>query len=535
MGLFPGLLIIIIVLVIISIIIIVAVVLHNGTKNTPTNNTCSNQSECHLGFVCVEAQDESTNICKAGLGTACDTDSDCALNLSCSSNDKICVSTTTADQVRVHYELPIKQTFSENIIKISDLTSHNQPKDSLIIPETASVITEIIPPSLVSVLVEENKQTVPAESQEPIISDQNQIIMSDPIISEMINSDQMHTPISGTPDIIRDKSQNPATVKSAGSLRIPTRRMIMREDRSVTPLTGTGELNPHIVRQESNNINIIPRMSRHHELYFDETSLDDEINSGGDYIDAPFDVRSAETPRDMMSSFRQEDFSTAAVSSPYEDKNGIYYCRNQKKETISNDNSHSPVIDVCSYSNAVLFLLEEGNIMCEIKSSDTKHRYKTSNNIRLTRITSFSGYLHGVGVDNLLYTLPNDLFSTTNWIWVLTEWAPKEIEHISSTYDSKHIWIQTSGIGYLYNSPGVVVVKAQCSGIKRVYGRDIDHYIDINPVKHTATIYPGETFVPDVYDGALSYYDELVAIRPSESSDYKSISIVNWRPYYIRA
>ena len=115
----------------------------------------------------------------------------------------------------------------------------------------------------------------------------------------------------------------------------------------------------------------------------DVTSLDDEINSGGTDTDAPFDVRSGETtPHTVGRSYLEgnrgeesEQEAITSVSTPCEERDGVYYCRSgghtdkaslsslERYSSGSESNGgkegekHSPVIDVCSYSNATLFLL----------------------------------------------------------------------------------------------------------------------------------------------------------------------------------
>jgi hypothetical protein len=41
--------------------------------------------------------------------------------------------------------------------------------------------------------------------------------------------------------------------------------------------------------------------------------------------------------------------------------------------------------------------------------------------------------------------------------------------------------------------------------------------------------------VDNIIDGALSYYDEVIGIRPSDIDKYRAVVIVNWKPYYIKA
>ena len=284
-------------------------------------------------------------------------------------------------------------------------------------------------------------------------------------------------------------------------------------------------------------------------VYDDVTSLDDEVNSDGTYTNEGFDIRSGHSTDNRGGT----DVITS-VSTPCEERNGVYYCRNDKSDVIDHitdgDYRHSAVIDVCSYSNATLFLLEDGNIIREIideesdllkrQSDDIRDekkslRQRATNNVKLIRITSFDGYLYGVGIDNKLYTLPNSHFLTCNWLWNLAEWAPTDIKHISSTHDFSHLWIQTNTLGYLYSNPSNLVSKTPYMNLKRVYGRDVQHYIDIDAKNYTATTHPDGTIVYNVYNAALSYYDEVVAIHPADHNEYRGITIVNWRPYYIRA
>ena len=86
MGLFTAIAIIVVVLVIIIIIVVIIVVSVNQGQNTSPNNTCINQNDCPPGYVCAPNPNTNTNSCKAGLGTPCNTDSDCVPDLICLAN-----------------------------------------------------------------------------------------------------------------------------------------------------------------------------------------------------------------------------------------------------------------------------------------------------------------------------------------------------------------------------------------------------------------------------------------------------------------
>ena len=100
----------------------------------------------------------------------------------------------------------------------------------------------------------------------------------------------------------------------------------------------------------------------------------------------------------------------------------------------------------------------------------------------------------------------NNSFPTTNWIWNIVSWSPSDINHMSSTNNSSHLWVQTSHSEYLYDRPDSKIYERGYSGLKRVYGKDIEHYIEIDQNIYTAIIYPENTTISNIYDGALSYY-----------------------------
>lgn len=264
------------------------------------------------------------------------------------------------------------------------------------------------------------------------------------------------------------------------------------------------------IKQDKDNT--IKRKYRIEEL---SDSDDDERNSEGYHSDVAFDVRS-----DMSTDNIEE------VSTPCEEQDGIYFCRSYSTNIIDKE-THSPVIDVCSYSSSTVFLLDDGNIIHENKT-----RIRVNNNIKLTRIASYDGYLYGISYDKKLYTLPNSYFATTSWMWSLVGWAPINIIQISTTLDSKYLWLQDNTKGYLYNDK--ITKTVEISGIKRVYGKDENNYIEIDNTRHTAMLYPNKIHIKDIYDAALSYYNEVVAIQFTDSKKFRGITIINWKPYYIR-
>jgi hypothetical protein len=237
------------------------------------------------------------------------------------------------------------------------------------------------------------------------------------------------------------------------------------------------------------------------------SSSDNEINSYGDREDKPFDMLSGES---------------SDISTPYVEINGNYYCKDKS--------SYVSFMDVCSYSDATLFLLKDGNIICERNNN----RNIITNNVILIKITSFNGYLYGLEEDNKLYMLSNDMLFSNKWMWNKVNWVPKNIKHISSTYDTKYLWIQTEDTGYLYDDVDHLIFDCYDYKLKRVYGRDVDNYIEIDKNKNIAIVTPGNYIIENIHDAVLSYYNEVVSINLSEINIYRGITVVNWRPYFIR-
>lgn len=270
---------------------------------------------------------------------------------------------------------------------------------------------------------------------------------------------------------------------------------------SATPLTG----DEGSVRQPS-------RAVRNTRRRVSISSSDDENNSEGEHEDLPFDVRSDETDR--------------SVSTPCQIREGNYYCRTEQKF-----NSSSPVIDVCSYSNFTAYLLQDYNIICD---DDKSRRTRKTNSVQLVRIITFNGYLYGLSKEGKMYFLSNDSIESSNWTWTFCNWTISNITHISSTYDGLFVWLQTASTGYLYNSDYNLVSQTPARDIRRIYGKDVNNYVDLNPNKFTATTYPSGTVSHSVYDCALSYHNELVCVDAVDSKEYNRIVMVNWKPYYIR-
>jgi hypothetical protein len=296
-------------------------------------------------------------------------------------------------------------------------------------------------------------------------------------------------------------------------LSVPERKVEDRlvfhglDSRSVTPLS-------QIIKQTPNK-----RLQ-----VASPVSPDDEINSNGSREDQPFDVRSADSEDEEQS-----------VSTPCQERNGVYYCRDKIPETIENPEGSSKVLDVCTYSNGTVFLLVNGSIICEIKNGDSNKRYRAVNNVNLIRVLSYDGYLYGLSHNGKLFILSNECFPTSNWMWIPVRWSPVDITYISASHDSSCLWIQTVSDGYLYGENNKLISNQSYTNKRRVLGKDDKSYIEIDDRHKIATVYPEKLIISDIKDAVLSYYNEALAIQSNESDKYLAIRMVNWKPYYIRA
>ena len=459
-----------IIIIIIIIIIISTIILISVNYNT-----------CPCGFI------NNNNLCKADIGTKCNNNNDCTTGLYCNS-ENICAKLLTADQ-------------DKDITK-AQITQPQITKPQITHPQ--EIKTQIRKPQI----------THPQEIRKSYII--NNKSKSNNIINNQLRDDKVED------DKLRDDKVENNTMENNNieniDKRLPSKMIIINN-------------------KYRNEV----------------SSSDDEINSNCDRLDMPFDVRSQNSDNNNSdnnnNNINENDTNGTNVSIPYNEKNGIYYCRNNKIDIISNTES-SKVIDICTYSTNTVFLLENTDITIENSNNDKSEndkskndkgseknvikRYKKKNNVKLCKITTFYGYLYGLGENGYLYILQNISFESTDWLWQKIEWSVNNIIHISATYNGEYLWTQTSdNIGYLYDKPNNVMEKLENVYDKRVYGRDEKNYVEINEIKHTAIIRPSNYKIDNIYDAALSYYNELVTINIDEKEKYKKVVIINWKLYYL--
>lgn len=100
-------------------------------------------------------------------------------------------------------------------------------------------------------------------------------------------------------------------------------------------------------------------------------------------------------------------------------------------------------------------------------------KYKSSiipNRIEVFKNTVFALY------NGRLHHLASDEGSMMKW--EKTTGLPEGVIHTSVTRNDSHIWIQTSRLGYLFDSDFNQIEKADTEGYIRNYGSNMDRYID---------------------------------------------------------
>jgi hypothetical protein len=201
-------------------------------------------------------------------------------------------------------------------------------------------------------------------------------------------------------------------------------------------------------------------------------------------------------------------------------------CPRETKEEITAQMINNPsAIDVTSYSDAILFLVKCGDI---VRTSNGKTIH-TKNNIVLSRIFPFAGYLHGLS-HGTLYELDMLTYATDKWTWVPCSWAVLGIHHLSATSDGNYLWLQTISRGLLYDKNRKVITELTME-TKRIYGHTNTIFMDINTKTDEALVNDDgkEYTVTDIHDGIIDYYGKVV---PAETGTV--VRLVNWKPMIVR-
>ena len=263
----------------------------------------------------------------------------------------------------------------------------------------------------------------------------------------------------------------------------------------------------HLEDEESCKEIVITKLTEIKDIMYESpNSTDDEINSNGSDYDEPFDIKSADTEDEEI--FRTEF------------------------------NNSIKIYDAISYSQYVIYILpfEEKNFGSTLVLQSSKDgQRKVHNNIMIEKIMTSNGYLFAIS-KGILYKLPMNMFEDIVWEWKMLDLSlphPIHITNISATYDEKHFWISNGKNGYLIDSDTYKIVRFDNSKGIRNYGQNMYHYIEVSD-DNIAIVYPEKIVYENVAEAILSYHNEPILLRLAETKRYRKISLVNWKPLYIR-
>ena len=253
-----------------------------------------------------------------------------------------------------------------------------------------------------------------------------------------------------------------------------------------------------------------------------------------------------DAPFDMRSNTSSCDFSCNSPGTPYTEGSHAYYCQHRDvsgKVVLTKEGSDHvvikekrlPVVDVCSYSESVVYLMENGDIINELPNGK---KMQVKNNVKLDRLEFFAGYLHGVG-NGTLYRLDNSAYTTDSkkWTWESCEWSPIGILFTSATFDGNYLWLQTAEVGMLFDNEHKVVDEEYPNDngkiIKRYYGVDRKNYLRVDEDTCTAVSKPDDRPMHGVCGGVLTYHGEVIPITEDMRKKYSHARLVRWKPHFI--
>lgn len=149
-------------------------------------------------------------------------------------------------------------------------------------------------------------------------------------------------------------------------------------------------------------------------------------------------------------------------------------------------------------------------------------KYKSSlipDRIEVFKNTVFALY------NGRLHHLASEEGSTMNW--EKTTGLPEGVIHTSVTRNDSHIWIQTSQVGYLFDSDFNQIEKADVQGYIRNYGLNMDRYIDSFYNKNQCRIYTDmkELVQPCAYAIFDHGGSALLILTQEEWKSYKDIRL----------
>ena len=197
-----------------------------------------------------------------------------------------------------------------------------------------------------------------------------------------------------------------------------------------------------------------------------------------------------------------------------------------------------PVLDLCHFSSYIIYLHEGGYATRETinkEQSANTEKVPVKMNIKPTSLAKHRGNLYSLQ-NGRLYMIDISTLTTGIWKWNPCSWSPLNILYMSATTDGKHLYLQTSEYDILYDSSLNEVSRTQYQGVRRVYGYDLQTYIDIDIDSSTGVYHAGtkQEILTDLVDAIILHNGKVVSISTADSSLYSRIRLIQWRPWYIK-
>lgn len=214
---------------------------------------------------------------------------------------------------------------------------------------------------------------------------------------------------------------------------------------------------------------------------------DSEINSIGSNEDVGFEIDSEKSSIDEI----QKDY---------------IYC---------NDN----ILDVCSISGYVIYLLNDGNI----NINNNIHK----NNINLNRIINFKGILLGITKNGQL-AVNTSKINNNNYIWKILNQYPNNLIDFNVSLNQDFISLQSIDKIFIYYD---LEQKSKIieNRYKRIYLYDELDYIDIDNINHI--MYYKNKIYYNCYGAILDHNNHIII---NNDSSYKRIKLSDWIIYYLK-
>jgi hypothetical protein len=497
------------IVIIVLIILLLLISVFALTSNTPTtlNAPCTTSTNCHSGQICTEILQNGTivSVCKATLNNPCTTTDTCVSPLICTNS--ICTTLSTSadlisNQILHLHAFPLQSSLTGHHIPIIHISSPHDPLHQPLME--LSTNSDKTPLNLVSSFAD---NIVPFRTEvEAKYNVTTPIFQPSTVVSQSIVTTP-HDPIKvlHLDTLSQSRGVEPYKNDSLSSTMPEESQM---SQMSQGTILSAKELSV-VIHEASTQITM---------------AVESQESSSGNVISTG--------PR-PLSTTRIFSNGKEIISHNIKTRHPVHqYLSHVTKPQPPNDVN---VVDVCVYSDEIIFLMSDGSIKCKNESTGTTRI--VNSNVPLTRIVSYEGYLHGLGPRGILYIL--DETNDITWNWRISSICNtiSSIIHISVPYDGNGLWIQTATTGYLYHKESEIPqsVTLQSAHIIRNYGKDTTTYIESDTENRVLTVYPNGKQMEDVVYGILSYHGDIIVLdRVKEQEGYIRIVLVHWKPYYIK-